>query len=150
MTKRILWFDNDPAYLIPFIDALEEEGHKVEVAENLTEAERCLKDTRYDLMIVDVMIPTKNELEETRYKPEETDLGYKTGLLFYTKLKDVLAGAGTQVMVMTVRLDKSIMDEFIKAGLPPDSYATKYEMSDPTEFLGRIQAVLARPGRASR
>jgi len=145
MSKRILWFDNDPANLIPFVDALEDEGHEVKVVENLTDAEHSLKEARYDLLIVDVMIPTMSELEETRYKPEETDLGYKTGLLFYIKLKDVLKNAGTKIMVMTVRLDKAIMDEFIKAGLPPESYATKYEMSDPTLFLAKIQTVMASP-----
>ena len=145
MSKRILWFDNDPANLIPFIDALKDEGHEVEVVENVTDAEHSLKNARYDLMIVDVMIPTKSELEETRYKPEETDLGYKTGLLFYIKLREVLESAGTRIMVMTVRLDKAIMDEFIKAGLRPESYATKYEMSDPTEFLAKIESVLAAP-----
>jgi CheY-like chemotaxis protein len=145
MSKRILWFDNDPAYLIPFVQALADEGHQVKVVENLTDAERTLAQERFDLMIVDVMIPTKNEQEETRYRPEDTDLGYKTGLLFYKKLKKNLEAAHTAILVMTVRLDKAIMDEFISAGLPPDSYATKYEMSEPADFLGKIRWALGTP-----
>jgi CheY-like chemotaxis protein len=150
MPKRILWFDNDRAYLIPFVDALTDEGYQVEVAEDLTEAEQFLNKSRYDLVILDVMIPTKSELEETRYRPEETDLGYKTGLIFYGKLKTELAKLGTRTMVMTVRLDKAIMDEFIKSGLPPAAYATKYEMSDPLLFLRKIHSVLENQEQPQR
>jgi CheY-like chemotaxis protein len=142
MTKQILWLDNDPAYLVPFVEALEDENYSVTVVESLTEAEKFLRQAQFDLMIIDVMIPTLNSTEETRYRPKETDLGYKTGLIFYKQNRETLQKTGTHVMVMTVRLDKAIMDEFIKAGLPSSAYATKYEMSEPTKFLDKVRSTL--------
>src|SRR2546430_2736293 len=109
MSKRILWLDNDSAYLYPFVEALEDEGYETKVVESLTDAERLLKSERYDLMIIDAMIPTMGVEEEKRYEPRQTDLGYKTGLLFYVLNKAALEKAGTRVMIMTVRLDRAIM-----------------------------------------
>jgi CheY-like chemotaxis protein len=142
MSKRILWLDNDPAYLIPFVRALQEEEYQVTVVESLTEAEESLQQDSFDLMIIDVMIPTLNSSEEARYQPEETDLGYKTGLIFYKHNREALNKSGTRTMVMTVRLDKSIRDEFIKAGLPTDAFATKYQMSEPINFLDKVRRTL--------
>jgi len=142
MSKRILWLDNDLAYLEPFVEALQDESYSVSVVESLTEAEKSLRQAQFDLMIIDVMIPTLSSDEETRYQPDETDLGYKTGLIFYKNNQAALQNAGTRVMVMTVRLDKAIMDEFIKAGLPSNSFATKYEMSEPTNFLDKVHKTL--------
>jgi hypothetical protein len=45
-------------------------------------------------------------------------------------------------MVMTVRLDKAIRDEFIKNGLPTDAFATKYQMSEPINFLDKVRRTL--------
>lgn len=158
MSKRILWLDNDPAYLIPFVKSLEDENYLVTVVESVTEAERCLQQAQFDLMIIDVMIPTLSSNEEQRYQPEKTDQGYKTGLVFFQQNQAALQKAGTRVMVMTVRLDKAIRDEFIKAGLPSDAFATKYQMSDPTNFLDKIRSALenqksiaapAEPGSSS-
>jgi CheY-like chemotaxis protein len=142
MSKRILWLDNDPAYLEPFVEALEDENYSVTVVESLTEAEKSLQQGRFDLMIIDVMIPTLNSMEEMRYRPEETDSGYKTGLIFYKHNREALQKTATHIMVMTVRLDKVIMDEFIEAGLPSSAFATKYEMSEPTNFLDKVRSTL--------
>jgi CheY-like chemotaxis protein len=143
MLRQILWLDNDPAYLEPFVEALKEENYSVTVVESLTEAEKSLQQEKFDLMIIDVMIPTLNSREETRYEPEETDLGYKTGLIFYKHNREILRRSNTRIMVMTVRLDKAIMDEFVKAGLPSNAFATKYEMSDPISFLDKVRSTIA-------
>jgi DNA-binding response OmpR family regulator len=142
MSKRILWLDNDLAYLDPFVEALRDENYSVTIVESVTEAEESLQQTPFDLMILDAMIPTLNSNEETRYRPEETDQGYRTGLIFYKKNRDTLQKVGTRTIVMTVRLDKAIKDEFIKAGLPSDAFATKYEMSEPTNFLDKVGKTL--------
>jgi CheY-like chemotaxis protein len=139
MSKRILWLDNDLAQLQPFVEALEDENYSVKTVESLTEAETYLQEAKFDLMIIDAMIPTLNSNEEMRYQPTETDLGYKTGLVFYQHNRDILQKAGTGVIVMTVRLDKAIKDEFIKAGLPGDAFATKYEMAEPVKFLNKVR-----------
>jgi DNA-binding response OmpR family regulator len=147
MSKRILFLDNDTAYVKPYQEVLEDEGYQVKVAESVTEAEQYLKTENYDLLILDVMVPPMSDQELIQYSPQETKLGLTTGLLFYKLNKERLEKNGIRVLVMTIRLDKYIMDEFIKAGLPIASYATKYAMSDPDEFLGNVRRILAEPER---
>ena len=145
MPGRILWLDNDPSYLDPFVDALKDEDYSVEVVSAVDDAEQRIKASQYDLLILDVMIPTKGEGEEVRYSPEETDRGAKTGLLFYTQNKDELKGSNTRVFVMTVRLDEKIVRDFVNAGLTRDCFATKYEVRDVSSFLERIKSILRKP-----
>lgn len=142
MPLRVLWLDNDLANLDPWVETLRDEGYETNVVETVAEAEKELKSSKYDLLILDVMIPTMNDQEELRYKPEITALGNKTGLLFYKFNKEVFERTGTKVLIMTVRLDKVIMDEFINAGLPKTSYATKYELRKAPVFIKKIQSIL--------
>lgn len=145
MPKQILWLDNDSDYLEPYVETLTDEGFQVTVASTITEAEKALGESRFDLMLLDVMIPTVSDEEEKVYRPQVTDLGNKTGLLVYRNYKDLFRKAGTPVLVMTVRLDKPIMDEFIKAGLPSDRFATKYDLRDVNVFLEKVQSILDEP-----
>lgn len=142
MPQRILWLDNDPAYLEPFVEALTDDGYEVEVIATVAEAENALHSAKYDLFILDVMIPTVNADEEKRFDPSVTQLGNQTGLVFYKLNKDLIDGSGTKMLVMTVRLDKSIMDEFVSAGLPADRFATKYDLRDSGVFLAKIHSAL--------
>jgi CheY-like chemotaxis protein len=147
MTRRILFLDNDTAYLKPYKEVLEDDGYEVEVAESVTRAKELLNTSKFDLLILDVMIPPVSEQELLHYKPQETHLGLTTGLLFYKFNQAELQRIGVNVLVMTIRLDKNIMDDFIKAGLSPTAYVTKYAMSDPIEFLGKIHQILGDSGR---
>jgi CheY-like chemotaxis protein len=145
MPERILWLDNDPAYLEPFVEALAEEGYEVEVVATVAEAEQSLREKRYELLLLDVMIPTINAKEEERFDPVLTKMGNNTGLLFFTLNKELMEQRGMRLLVMTVRLDKPIMDEFVKAGLPRTSFATKYDLRDANVFLARIRGILNEP-----
>ncbi len=142
MSLRVLWLDNDLANVEPWVETLKDEGFEPDVVETVAEAEKALSTNKYDLLILDVMIPTMNDQEELRYKPEITALGNKTGLLFYKFNKETFEKTGTKVLIMTVRLDKVIMDEFINAGLPKNSYATKYELRKAPVFIKKIQSIL--------
>ena len=142
MPKHILWLDNDPRYIEPFALILADEGYDVEVATTLTRADYLLKSRRYDLLLLDVMIPTMSEEEEKRYSPEQTDTGYKAGLVFYKVNRELLDANSTHVLVLTVRMDSGILNEFISAGLPPSCFATKYQMTDVGNFLERIRNLI--------
>ena len=142
MTKKILWFDDDPAQVKPYLETLNEEGYFAEVVSNITEAESLLNNSRYDLFILDVMIPTKNSGEENRFSPEKTERGRKLGLYFFLKYKEKLQGNNTQTLVLTQRLDLNIRDEFIKAGLQPDHFCTKFALRDVEIFLLKIKYLL--------
>lgn len=142
MSKRVLWLDNDAPYLEPYVEALADSGYDATVVTTLSEAEARIKNNQYSLLILDVMIPTKSEEEELNYPPHETDHGHKAGLFFFKRLKSELEYAGTQVLVLTVRLDQRILDEFVEAGLPPLHFDTKYKLREVNVFLDRINLIL--------
>jgi CheY-like chemotaxis protein len=140
---KILWVDNDPAYISPYIEALEDRGSIVTVVTTAIDAESALNKERYDLLILDVMIPTKSEREEEIYHPEETEYGLKTGLIFYRRNKERLTKTKTQILVVTVRLDKGILDEFMEEGLPRECFSSKLDLSNVEIFLDRVAALEA-------
>lgn len=140
--KRIIWLDNEPGYNVPFVLMLKDKGYVVDEATTLTRADYLLKTRRYDLLLLDVMIPAMSEEEEERYSPEETDHGHKAGLAFYRTNRELLDENSTHVLVLTVRIDSSIRDEFVKYGLPPTCFATKITLRDPQDFLERIKNLI--------
>lgn len=141
MSKQVLWLDNDVAFIAPYLKELEEEGYKVTSVRTVGEADFRLRNGTYDLLILDVMVPTKGAEEEKDYPPSKTDFGHKTGLVFYLQRKKELEAARTKVFVFTVRLDESVKDEFIAADLPLTNFATKFALRDVADFLKKIQAV---------
>jgi CheY-like chemotaxis protein len=143
MNERVLWFDNDAAYVEPYREELDKKGIFCKVVTTITEAEQELgEDPKYDVLILDVMIPTKSEAEEQLYPPQATNSGLKTGLVFYERLKERLKQRGTQVIVMTARLDKGIQEEFVRAGLSERFYCTKMSLREAPIFIAKIREVL--------
>lgn len=142
MSKKILWLDNDPAYLDPYVEALTEAGYHPTVVTTVSAAEQKLRADKYDLLLLDVMIPTKSESEEHTYSPEKTDSGLKTGLIFYQQMKEMLDQSSTSVLVMTVRLDSGIYEEFKKSGLDPENFCTKMSLRQTPVFIKKIKLVL--------
>ena len=142
--SKILWFDNDSGSLVPYVNGLRQTGHEVTAVTTIAAAEEAIGGQNFDLLILDVMIPTKTEDEEKEYPPSETDFGHKTGLILYRKQREHLKGVGTRVLVMTVRLDSGIVAEFIASGLPKGNFATKVTLRDAHDFMAKINEVLGR------
>ncbi|HXQ35476.1 MAG TPA: response regulator [Anaerolineales bacterium] len=145
MQKKVLWLDNDPAYLEDYVKALERAGYNVTVVTNVTAAESALQNEPYDLLLLDVMIPTKSEGEEKLYPPETTDSGLKTGLMFYERMKSVLVARGTAVLVMTVRLDSGIVEGFEQLGLDRRHFSTKMALRETQTFMEKIERLVNNP-----
>ena len=142
MAQKILWLDNDPAQVHPYLETLNEEGYLAKAVSTVTEAESLLNSNRYDLFILDVMIPIKNSDEERRFPPDKTAYGRELGLYFFLEYKEKLQVSNTQVLVLTQRLDLNIRDEFIKAGLKPDQFFTKFAIRDVEIFLSKVKSLL--------
>lgn len=142
MGKKVLWLDNDSAHVLEYQELLEEEGYEVTSATSVSQAEALLETKRYDLVILDVMIPTKSAAEEKLYSPDGTDKGFKTGLVFYRRMKEKLEGRGSEVLVLTVRLDQQILSEFIEAGLPRECFATKFSLRESEVFRLKVRTML--------
>jgi CheY-like chemotaxis protein len=141
MSKKILWLDNDLAFLKPYKTALEREGHEVTARKTVSEAEELINKVRYDLLVLDVMIPTKSDQEEEIYPPGVTGYGHQMGLFFYRRMKDKLDDAGTPVLVMTVRIDKDLSDDFAEAGLPRENFALKSRLCEVSTFVEKVKEV---------
>lgn len=142
MTKEILWLDNDPSYLTPYVDALQYHGYKVTITTSLLAAEELVEFYGYDLLILDVMIPTKSPEEEKVYETDETDYNLKSGLVFYKRMREMLNSTNTQVLVMTVKLDQDIVDEFLNAGLPQECFTTKMRVRTIDDFVNKVRHLI--------
>jgi CheY-like chemotaxis protein len=140
--KTILWIDNDIPYLRPYVRALKNRGDEVEVVASLGEAEKLLNLKGFDLIIIDVMVPTQTEDEVKNYPIDKSDFGHKTGLIFYNRIRERLANKLPAVAVMTVRLDQDIKDEFVLNGLKAENFLTKYSVRDVSRFLKKIDSIL--------
>jgi CheY-like chemotaxis protein len=140
--KHILWVDNDIPYLRPYVNALKERGYVVNLVASLTGAENLLDDQSFDLIIVDVMVPTQTEDEALNYPYNMTDFGHKSGLVFYNRIKKKLGNKLPTVAVMTVRLDQNIRDEFIQSGLAQSNFITKYSVREVPRFIEKIESML--------
>lgn len=145
MKKRIMWLDNDTLLIGLMADSLRSADYDVEVIKSVLEAEILINDnTRnpYDLIILDVMIPTLSKEEERVYPPYITDANTATGLAFFRRMKALLKELGTQVFVVTQRLDSSVRDSFVQEGLPIANFATKYLLRKPDNIIRCIQILL--------
>lgn len=138
----ILWLDNDAAHIAPFAEVLRDQGYKVQVATTLLGAEKAYREQLPRLVIIDVMVPTVSAEEERIYSPAATGLGYRSGLVFFDRLKGEFSENGTAVLVFTVRLDQSIHQEFIDAGLPEQCFKTKQALRRAPVFLETVASLL--------
>jgi hypothetical protein len=135
----VLWLDNDRAYLQPYVDELIDQDFIVVAVETALEAEQQLQSTSFDFVIIDVMVPTRSDEEESLFSPTETNCGYRTGAVFWHRNRDRFVQGRMGVLVLTLRLDEQIRDELAKDGLPRGNFATKYELSDPALLVQRLR-----------
>ena len=142
LSKNVLWVDNEPAYVYPFRVALEEEGYNIILARTLSEAESFILREDLALVILDVMMPVTELDLAIGYSPDMTLEGSKAGLAFYRRHQQLLASRQIPVIILTVRIDRRISDDFVAAGLARRNILTKYEVHDAEVFLSRIKAVI--------
>ena len=142
--SKILWVDNDPAYIDPYVSALVDRGDEIKIVTTARAADSVLDKETYDLVILDVMIPTRSAEEEEIYNPEETDNGLKTGLVFYRRNRQRLMLTDTPILVLTVRLDRLILDEFLKEGLPAECFRTKMSLREVDKFIDRVASLIEK------
>jgi CheY-like chemotaxis protein len=145
MGRRILWLDNDPGQIRGITKALEAGGDDVTLCRTVSSAEQLIDSERFDLVVLDVMIPTTDS-ELADYPYDATGDTLNTGLVFYRRVRDRLAANGTPVVVITVRIDDEIGQSFKEAGLLPNFFITRYEVRNTKHLLARIAGV-ARSGQ---
>jgi two-component system alkaline phosphatase synthesis response regulator PhoP len=120
MSSRILLVEDEPGLVLTLSDLLAAAGYQVESAMDGPGGLAKAIGQRFDLIILDVMLPGKNGYEVCR---EVRQHGVDVGILMLT--------AKTQVADRVIGL---------KTGA--DDYLTK--PFDPTELLARVEALLRR------
>jgi len=118
--KRILVVEDEPTIAAGLEDNLSMEGYSVDLAEDGAAAESMAAGGRYDLILLDLMLPGKDGFSVCR------------------SLRS--AGVQTPIIVLTARREE--IDKVLGLELGADDYVTK--PFSPRELLARIKAVLRR------
>jgi len=117
---RILVVEDEPAIALGLRNDLKLEGYAVEVAEDGETAVQRAKESAFDLILLDVMLPRKDGFAVAR------DLRR--------------AGLKTPIIMLTARAQES--DKVLGLELGADDYITK--PFSPLELCARIKAILRR------
>jgi two-component system, OmpR family, response regulator RegX3 len=117
--SRILVVDDEPSVRESVRYALEQEGFDVTLAADGEEAERWISDDRFDLLILDIMMPGKSGLDITR---------------------EVRAHSPVPIILLTAK--DAEVDKVVGLEVGADDYVTK--PFSVRELLGRVRAQLRR------
>jgi len=120
MSKRILLVEDEPGLVLTLSDFLRNENYQVEVATDGEEGLRRAKEEVFDLLVLDVMLPSKNGFDILR------DLRRQC--------------IDTPTIMLTAR--GQVVDRILGLKLGADDYITK--PFDMDEFFARIEAILRR------
>lgn len=123
-TIKILLVDDEPSIREPLAAFLRRECFTVEEAAEAAEARRLAASTRFDVALLDVMMPGEDGLSLARFLIGSQDL---------------------PVIMLTARTEET--DRIIGLELGADDYVTK--PFSPRELTARIRAVLRRGARST-
>ena len=120
MSARILLVEDEPGLVMTLSDLLGAEGYEVESAtDGPTGLAKALKE-KFDLIVLDVMLPGKSGLEVCRELRQQ----------------------GNDVAVLMLTAKTQLYDRVVGLKLGADDYLTK--PFEPPELLARIEALLRR------
>ena len=125
MSPRILLVEDEPGLVLTLSDRLRKEGYAIESCGEGNEAVERATRSRFDLLILDLMLPGLEGFEVCR------ELRHR--------------GIATPILMLTARTQMSDKVKGLKLG--GDDYLTKpFEM---VELLARIEALLRRGARTA-
>ncbi|HUS08274.1 MAG TPA: response regulator transcription factor [Bryobacteraceae bacterium] len=120
MNSQILLIEDEPGLVLTLTDLLESEGYHVETAPDGPAGLEKAKSRKFDLILLDVMLPGKNGFDVCRELRQD--------------------GADTAILMLTARTQ--VIDRVVGLKLGADDYLTK--PFEPSELLARIEALLRR------
>jgi len=120
MAPRILLIEDEPGLVLALTDLLTDEGYEVATAADGAAGFELASKGRFDLIVLDIMLPGKNGLDVCR------DL---------RQLK-----VTTPILMLTAR--GQLADKVVGLKLGADDYLTK--PFEPLELLARLEAMLRR------
>ena len=118
--SRILFVEDEAAFAVAMIDRVKSEGYEVEWAQTGPSGYEMARQGRFDLIVLDVMLPGKNGFDICR------DLRRQ--------------GVNAPVLMLTARGE--VVDRVVGLKLGADDYVQKN--CEPVELMARIEALLRR------
>jgi two-component system, OmpR family, alkaline phosphatase synthesis response regulator PhoP len=120
MNSRILLVEDEPGLVLTLSDLLGEEGYTVESATDGPSGLARATKEKFDLLILDVMLPGKNGFDVCRELRQQ----------------------GKDVAVLMLTAKTQLTDRVVGLKLGADDYLTK--PFEPPELLARVEALLRR------
>lgn len=121
---RLLLVDDEAALREPLADYLARQGFELTQASSASEARSALRDARFDLVLLDIMMPGEDGLSLCRHLVETQDL---------------------PVIFLTARGEAT--DRIVGLEIGADDYVVK--PFEPRELVARIRSVLRRSSRSA-
>jgi two-component system alkaline phosphatase synthesis response regulator PhoP len=125
VSSRILLVENEPGLVLTISDLLEGEHYEVEAAHDGETGLAVAASSKFDLIVLDVMLPRKSGLDVCR------ELRQK--------------GIDVAILMLTAR--GQVVDRVVGLKLGADDYMTK--PFAPAELLARVEALLRRVRKES-
>ncbi len=122
--KRVIVVDDEPDIVDLVVYNLAKDGYVTESARSGTEALKKLREERYDMVILDLMLPEMDGLELCRTMKKDPSL------------------SDVPIIMLTARGEE--IDRVLGLELGADDYITK--PFSPRELVARVNAVLRRAG----
>lgn len=123
MAAKVLVVDDEKMIVKGLRFSLMQEGYEVECAYDGEEAVNMIRDTRFDIVLLDVMLPKLSGFEVLQQVREFSDV---------------------PIIMLTARGDD--MDKILGLDYGADDYVTK--PFNPLEVKGRIKAIIRRTSRS--
>lgn len=126
MSSRILLIEDEPGLVLTVSDLLSTEGYEVESAADGESGLNKAMNGKYDLVMLDIMLPRKTGFEVCRE----------------------LRQKGIDVAILMLTAKTQVVDRVVGLKLGADDYLTK--PFDPAELLARVEALLRRVQKENR
>ena len=126
MSSRILLIEDEPGLVLTVSDLLNTEGYEVESAADGETGLSKAANGKFDLVILDIMLPRKTGFEVCRE----------------------LRQKGIDVAILMLTAKTQVVDRVVRLKLGADDYLTK--PFDPAELLARVEALLRRVQKENR
>jgi two-component system alkaline phosphatase synthesis response regulator PhoP len=126
MSRSILLVEDEPGLVVTISDLLAAEAYAIESARDGEAGMKLALDPRFDLIILDVMLPGRNGFDICRGVRER--------------------GIGTPILMLTARAQ--VTDRVVGLRIGADDYLVK--PFDPAELLARVEALLRRSRKSSQ
>lgn len=105
MPKKILFIDDEPEFVRPQLNGLLDAGYDVHLAPGPTAALTSLREAKFDLIILDLIMPP---LETPQVEDTQDIHTFETGVILHERIREDLELVDIPILFLTVIRDPEI------------------------------------------